>query len=54
MNRRRSRFCAGALPFYERALTIYEKVLGPEHPNTSRVRAALLHARRADQGQRPQ
>jgi hypothetical protein len=42
---------AGALPLYERALAIYEKVLGPGHPETNRVRAALLRARsRRDEG----
>jgi hypothetical protein len=29
---------AGARPLYARALAIYEKVLGDEHPNTNRVR----------------
>jgi Tetratricopeptide repeat len=28
----------GARPLYQRALAINEKVLGPEHPNTHRVR----------------
>jgi Tetratricopeptide repeat len=37
---------AGVLPLYERALAIYEKVLGPKHPNTNEVRAAVLRARR--------
>jgi len=36
---------AGALAHYERALAIYEKVLGFEHPDTDRVRAAVLRAR---------
>ena len=27
---------AGARPFYERALAIYEKTLGPDHPDTAR------------------
>ena len=29
---------AGARPLYERALAILEKALGPDHPNTNRVR----------------
>src|SRR4029077_16352578 len=29
----------GALPLYERALAIYEKALGPEHPNSNRARS---------------
>jgi hypothetical protein len=27
---------AGARPLYERALAIFEKVLGPDHPDTAR------------------
>jgi Tetratricopeptide repeat len=39
---------------YERALAITENMLGPEHPDTNRLRAALLRARRrGDEGQRP-
>jgi tetratricopeptide (TPR) repeat protein len=40
---------AGARPLYERALAIYEKVLGADHPNTNRGRynfARLLLADR--------
>ena len=32
---------AGARPLYERALAIYEKALGPEHPNTNVARRNL-------------
>ena len=32
---------AGARPFFERALAISEKALGPEHPSTNRVRFHL-------------
>jgi hypothetical protein len=32
---------AGARPLYERALAIFEKVLGKEHPNTKVVRGNL-------------
>ena len=32
---------AGARPLYERALAICEKVLGPEHPITLKVRRNL-------------
>ena len=31
----------GARPLYERALAIREKALGPEHPDTNRVRCNL-------------
>jgi tetratricopeptide (TPR) repeat protein len=34
---------AGARPLYQRALAIFEKVLGPEHPNTNGVRCKLAH-----------
>ena len=27
---------AGARPYYERALAIYEQALGPDHPDTAR------------------
>jgi hypothetical protein len=30
---------AGARPLFERALAIYEKVFGPEHPDTRRPRS---------------
>ena len=32
---------AAARPLYERTLTIYEVVLGPQHPNTQTVRRNL-------------
>ena len=38
---------AGARPLYERALAIFEKALGPEHPDTARSLnnlASLLQA----------
>jgi hypothetical protein len=34
---------AGARPLFERALTIIEKALGPEHPNMNRVRHNFAH-----------
>jgi hypothetical protein len=32
---------AGARPYYERALTIYDAAFGPDHPNTKLVRENL-------------
>ena len=34
-NDRFENFNEGARPLYERALAIYEKSLGPDHPNTA-------------------
>ena len=33
--------CAQARPLYERALAIFEKALGPTHPNTNHARGNL-------------
>jgi Tetratricopeptide repeat len=35
-----------ARPLYERALAIYQRRLGPNHPTTARVRASLVAAQR--------
>jgi len=34
---------AGALPLFGRALAIYEKALGPEHPKTATARNNLAN-----------
>jgi tetratricopeptide (TPR) repeat protein len=40
---------AGARPLYERALAIYEKIRGPEHPSTARTLSHVARLLR-DQG----
>ncbi|MCI0645537.1 MAG: tetratricopeptide repeat protein, partial [Chloroflexi bacterium] len=41
---------AGARPYYERALAINEKALGPDHPDTQLVRRNLAALSRRQAG----
>jgi hypothetical protein len=47
MRSRRTIQQADARPFYERALEIREKALGPDHPDTILIRSNLTNLRRA-------
>ena len=52
----RDALCAAARPLFERALAIFEKALGAEHPNTATSRnnlARLLQAQGDQAAARP-